>query len=420
MRNTWILSVLFLIFAASTVFGELIDTFDYQTDSCKITVSGTLGSEFQYKYVSMTVYKTGKSLLDLSSGQRGILNWYDQTKAGASGEYAFSFIMKGDNGADYTLSIAAEGSDAVYEEHFTYFGVEENTNIWNKIVSAKTGNDYTIIQWIVQNRMDYLKLNTDFYKTLSEDSKIQLYKSILAQNMSSVQEFKNIFYETSRVWHLNEITDEQSYIAFLEELKGSDTRVSDDYYKTFDETAQKAVIEAMMAVDYLQYKDVIQDYNTMVITKKINSAQIWGDFYNVLNECSVILEIDTAEYNKLSDKAAAIKKMMDNEEYTKLSQIKDAFNKAVALQKESEEEKESSGSKKGGSSGGGAGSHNLTAIVSDVIETPPPKSINAEFEDLADVAWAAESISELKGRGIVSGNGESRFLPNNHITRLNL
>lgn len=61
----------------------------------------------------------------------------------------------------------------------------------------------------------------------------------------------------------------------------------------------------------------------------------------------------------------------------------------------------------GGSSGGGGG----------VMPVVPQSVKNKSFEDLGSVEWAREAVEYLYNKDIVSGKGEDKFAPNDNITR---
>jgi len=75
----------------------------------------------------------------------------------------------------------------------------------------------------------------------------------------------------------------------------------------------------------------------------------------------------------------------------------------------------SGGSGGGGSSSGGKSSGSAFAPVSAPTTTEKPKEI--EFDDLSQAEWAKEAILALAEKGIVSGDGNGSFNPNDNVTR---
>lgn len=70
-----------------------------------------------------------------------------------------------------------------------------------------------------------------------------------------------------------------------------------------------------------------------------------------------------------------------------------------------------------GSSDGGNSSYIVTTGVTKPEQTQKPTSVKPIFNDLTEVSWAEESILSLAQRGILSGDGNGSFRPNDSITR---
>lgn len=73
----------------------------------------------------------------------------------------------------------------------------------------------------------------------------------------------------------------------------------------------------------------------------------------------------------------------------------------------------SGGSSKGSSSGGSM----ITSGPSVIEATDKPDSINGDFSDIDDAAWAKDAITALREKGIVSGKGDGKFCPHDSVTR---
>ena len=76
------------------------------------------------------------------------------------------------------------------------------------------------------------------------------------------------------------------------------------------------------------------------------------------------------------------------------------------------------GSNGGGTGGGGTPKSNVTGI-SSAIPTEPQKKTEQKivFSDLEDAAWAAEAVLAMAKMGIVSGDENGKFRPNDTIKR---
>ena len=72
----------------------------------------------------------------------------------------------------------------------------------------------------------------------------------------------------------------------------------------------------------------------------------------------------------------------------------------------------------GGSSGGSSSSSDLgLGVVLPGGTSPNAGTLGIKFEDLNPVPWAYSAISELFEKNIISGKSETRFAPNDRITR---
>lgn len=106
-----------------------------------------------------------------------------------------------------------------------------------------------------------------------------------------------------------------------------------------------------------------------------------------------------------------------NSDTVKVSEIVSAFESAVKAVEGSDTTAEgSSGGGGGGSSRGGTGSYSSGATVNEYqVETQ--KNPTERFSDLANAEWAVKAITELAEKGIVSGDNNGRFNPNDSVTR---
>ncbi len=94
-----------------------------------------------------------------------------------------------------------------------------------------------------------------------------------------------------------------------------------------------------------------------------------------------------------------------------------------------ESEKNGDGGGSGGGGGGGGGSRGGSQISAGgsfiakddtpvkLPETPNSQGKGAVFSDIANVEWAKVAIELLYEKGVINGNGQGEFCPNDEITR---
>ena len=108
-----------------------------------------------------------------------------------------------------------------------------------------------------------------------------------------------------------------------------------------------------------------------------------------------------------------------------MDQIGDALHDALDNLPASGNSSSGGGSGSGGGGGrGNSGSSNISVVTPSVPESSEPEASsepdNTEtgtFHDLADVAWAQESVQALYDRGIVNGKEEGVFAPHDLVTK---
>lgn len=101
-----------------------------------------------------------------------------------------------------------------------------------------------------------------------------------------------------------------------------------------------------------------------------------------------------------------------------VSEIVNAFESAVKAVKGSEST--SSGGSSGGSSGSGRGTGTGSYSSGETVneyQVEKPQNNTERFSDLSDAEWAASAINALADKGIISGDDNGKFNPNNNVTR---
>lgn len=156
------------------------------------------------------------------------------------------------------------------------------------------------------------------------------------------------------------------------------------------------------------------------ILEKLSLATDISSRYSILNNNAELINLSFEKYNSLGfSEQNKVLSSFDGKSFNSFEEIKAHFDKAVT----DAEKKDSTGSiggaggtgGRGGSSSGGSGVKNDRTFVPS--ETPKKFSIYDKFKDLSAADWAAEEISYLYGKGIISGTGENKFEPNGLVTR---
>jgi len=118
-------------------------------------------------------------------------------------------------------------------------------------------------------------------------------------------------------------------------------------------------------------------------------------------------------------RTSVMKALSSKYTFTTLEQFKTEFDNEVSKAKESEEaakKKPSSGG--GGGGGSSSGKSNSVALPPLPTTTDTPQVTQKQtFDDLSGYEWATAAIENLSKKGIVSGDGEGNFMPQNKVTR---
>ncbi len=181
-----------------------------------------------------------------------------------------------------------------------------------------------------------------------------------------------------------------------------------NYYKNSDEVKTKT-------------NELLVSFNSMTlmsdIKSKIYETIICSQFHfsHVLSVESLMTTHQTdiglvmSSYNSLRDKTGVKNGMVGSGKFT-YNDLKARFNELVNAQAEAEQ---NSGQTPGG--GGGFGGSPISGISGNV-ETKP-STVTNPFVDLKDDHWAASYILKLYEKNIMNGKEDSKFEPETQITR---
>ncbi len=207
--------------------------------------------------------------------------------------------------------------------------------------------------------------------------------------------------------------DTVAYERFLRTKDGKD-------FENFFEF--KAAVDE--AVSYTtSFRELRSALNTAV------SKERWSDVMNLITvEYRELLEIPTNPTKGISNEKELFRRMIKDDGgqfivYETAEEVVDAFNAALVAQKLAEKatDKGNGGGSSGGGGGGGLG------FGKDIIANNKPsqgdidamleKAETGNIKDIEGVLWAADSINNLYNKGIIAGNGNGYFLPNNSVKR---
>lgn len=172
-----------------------------------------------------------------------------------------------------------------------------------------------------------------------------------------------------------------------------------------------------------------EDKKTYDALEEINSA-LYQDLEEVIRKHINLMPagftMTTYESLHTDYRTSAMKALAANYTYTTLNQFKTAFDSEVAKAKSAQSAAQNKPSQGGGGGGGGGGGSSSptkkpygTPAVHDTPQEPqePQEPQKPVFDDLGGYEWASDAIDNLCKKGIVSGDGKGKFIPQDNVTR---
>ena len=135
---------------------------------------------------------------------------------------------------------------------------------------------------------------------------------------------------------------------------------------------------------------------------------------DIILDFTTYFPIDRASYDKLSSvKQGYLIGQISGTSYSSCVAAADAFDEMIYTLSEG-----SSGGSTGGGGGGRKPTGGMTTVVpEDNKEAEDKSKKDVSFRDLAEAKWAEEAILFLCERGVINGNPDGTFKPNDNITR---
>lgn len=379
----------------------------------EVIISGNLVGVEEGQLISITVYERNK-------GVTNGLKWYDQAKAGKDGKYEFKCTLEGEEeGTEYIFAVAAEGHPGE-AELFTYYKKATANSVVANLTSAAAVAD------AITNYDTFFQLDTSVYEGLTPSGQSYVCTNTVAElkklkdegTTPSVADFAEVLADCCNIEAMNEITDDAEYkeklVALAEEKAPAVVEIFEDLA-----TADGIVTEMnKTGVRYNSASALMGAFNDKVLSTAANDAQVVAEMQNIVTTTAKEIGIDLTEFNELSvaQQTAVMSTMLTNNSYRSCTDIKNAFDAAINPYLPGSNVAPDpgfgvgAGVGAGAGSGTGVGSGNLTPMPAPVVTVDP-------FKDMESVNWARSSVNKLYLKGVVSGDENGNFNPNNNVTR---
>ena len=389
---------------AGTAFAENSAVVDAGTS--KETVDFNIGSA-DYALILITARNSGETI-------------YANQLTAANGTVTDEIVMDSIAESGYYDVAVTDNLKNKYHTEFFFANGNYLENVFAEISEIKNRTDsqrFADLAALVEREYEVLGYNRENYAKITDKQK--LWEKVLEEDYSSIDEFCGVL---SRI--IDKTLEEQLINEAIDAFNGATSA-------QMTAALEKYSSEYGITLDNVYYK-YADDVNKNLAAQKAESV---GDVYAMFEKFMVIPYVNEADraslletikkydgylgiYDIISrqndETAVMILKKLEATVYTSAEQMLNDINAVIRDAKNG----------------------NTVKIVTDTTDetyTVPkawldpsnrPQIIqdtNSDaampFKDLSGVKWAWESIAYLKDKGVIEGNGNAEFLPDNNITR---
>lgn len=389
---------------AGTAFAENSAVVDAGTS--KVTVDFNIGSA-DYALILITARNSGETI-------------YANQLTAANGTVTDEIVMDSIAESGYYDVAVTDNLKNKYHTEFFFANGNYLENVFAEISEIKNRTDsqrFADLAALVEREYEVLGYNRENYAKITDKQK--LCEKVLEEDYSSIDEFCGVL---SRI--IDKTLEEQLINEAIDAFNGATSA-------QMTAALEKYSSEYGITLDNVYYK-YADDVNKNLAAQKAESV---GDVYAMFEKFMVIPYVNEADraslletikkydgylgiYDIISrqndETAVMILKKLEATVYTSAEQMLNDINAVIRDAKNG----------------------NTVKIVTDTTDetyTVPkawldpsnrPQIIqdtNSDaampFKDLSGVKWAWESIAYLKDKGVIEGNGNAEFLPDNNITR---
>lgn len=356
-----------------------------------------------------------------------------QQRTDETGTCVFTFAFEQEKGR--YLYRAADGTGNHYEGDFLKFTPEDTMQALEQLKGFSEEEFCDFLK--EEDNRKILGLPEELYSSLNAAQQTQalhmMYREYTAVKPSSSEQVQECFQGNVLTVIISSAANADEVKKLAERYSGILKFESGKLYGVFrdvlSESLRRAVYAALSGKEYEDARQLRETFDSLILTESLLKVSNWKEVLPILEgaEKALQLGMDLSGRQQLNYPSEVDRKMA-NQEFADCHAVKEAFNRAVKAQAESER-KNNGGGGTGGSFGGGGfgggsggGGHTVTTPVTPQQEIEPvPQHGNengqTDFEDLEGVPWAQESIWYLKAKGILNGREEGRFYPDENITR---
>lgn len=248
-------------------------------------------------------------------------------------------------------------------------------------------------------------LTYDAFAFSTEDEIMNFFNTVEAEyfvgllcNVGTADEIKKVITERNEYFNLN---------------------LDNEYYKKYEQS----ILNKLTNTEFVNLIALKQQFTDNIVLTAFDNALSIEMMQSVVEDCAQFLQYNEEHYDKnkcsymfeqLIANKASLKTVKSIADYI------DSVNKPADGGNDNNGNNSGSGNKGGGKKGGGTSFSVDSSTVNEIAETKPQVIGNQNdsiFSDLNNSHWAYESIASLKKIGVVSGNPDGTFKPDNAVTR---
>ncbi len=423
------------LFVLTTAFAEQVSLYKPTINEGKVTVTGSIPEEYAGQNVSVQVIKPNGTFGDY----RDIL-YLSELESDEEGNFTHTFNMPQTdyNGDDttgtYTVYAGSKGLDASqlteedgqYIQSFFFCTSEGVDDFIEDVQDAVDKDAVSALITSDEGRLieEYIGVVLSEYDKLPDKTNVltKLESGTFANKEAFAKTFNDAILIEILNANLSDNTLAMDKVRPFEGYLGIDYTIYDamdaDDTVFFNERFNAAKGSIWNSAD--TFKTAVKDAMVLI---NINSVTLYKDIWATVEKYLDVLsfaQTDMDYYKALTAEADiyTINKALTNQNFTTLGAVNSAFSQAIATLKNSKLQNNTGGSPSGGGGGGSSGGGGGVSMVPvPNTSTDVQASADTFFNDVAETYWAYEFIKSLKAKGVLNGDENGNFNPEQTLTR---
>ena len=389
--------------------GEIPYTVSYDYTNNAITVSGVAEAD---KFVTLQMLTKDTKAEDfVENAEFEKVLWRGQYK---SQDGAYSFEIGYDPEIEEGSYEAVLSTNGELDQTYPVFYIVNRDDYVDAVETlnqfAEQSKEDEFIEYATNNK-DTLGFDFALYNELGSNNAVKLLYNHIKENAFSVVDAK----ENTKVFNslvLAEALNKKA-IKNVDAYIGETSIASSDVYKNYEEIAktereQEYLTSKMLGVNITSVEELESAVIESIVLSYIYNASGYGYVRDILSEYGELFGIEGSVSDSICKELCGI-------DFENSDDFIETYN-------ELKKKNGSSGSSGGGGGGGGSSSGknevNLDGRYEDVSKPANDvHKVEVFFNDIDGVKWAGEAIISLADMGIVNGESEGYFRPNQNITR---